>query len=164
MGERSKFRASDSDRDHVADRLRTALTEGRLTHEEFEERLHDALSASTYGQLDPLMADLPATATASATPAYPAAAPKTNGLAIASLVLGVAGFLFLWGIGPLGAVVSGVMAKREIRRSNGTQGGGGVANAGIALGVLGLLAAIVAIAAMTGGVMIDHHYLFESSH
>jgi hypothetical protein len=164
MGERSKLRASDSDREHVADRLRTALTEGRLTHEEFEERLHDALSASTYGQLDPLLADLPATVSAPATPAYPAAAPKTNGLAIASMVLGVAGFLFLWGIGPLGAVISGVMAKREIRSSNGTQGGGGLATAGIALGALGLIAAIVAIGAMTGGVMIGHHYLFENAH
>jgi len=164
MGDRSRFRASDSDREHVADRLRTALTEGRLTHEEFEERLHEALSARTYGQLDPLLADLPAVATASATPAYPAATPRTNGLAIASLVLGVAGFLFLWGIGPLGAVISGVMAKREIRHSNGTQGGGGLATAGIALGALGLLAAIVAIAAMTSGFMIGHHVLFESSH
>jgi hypothetical protein len=164
MGERSKFRASDSDREHVADRLRTALTEGRLTHEEFEERLRDALTARTYGQLDPLLADLPATAAASATPAYPAAAQKTNGLAIASLVLAVAGFLFLWGIGPLGAVISGVMAKREIRRSNGTQGGGGLATAGIALGALGLLAAIAVIAATAGGLLLGHHYFFGNPH
>jgi hypothetical protein len=134
------------------------VTEGRLTHEEFEQRLHAALSARTYGQLDPLLADLPVAATASATPAYPAALPKTNVLAIASLVLGVAGFLFLWGIGPLGAVITGVMAKQEIRRSKGTQTGGGLATAGIALGVLGLLAAIVALGAMTGGFMIVHHW------
>jgi hypothetical protein len=138
------------------------VTEGRLTHDEFEDRLHEALSARTYGQLDPLLADLPAAPTASATPAYPASAPKTNSLAIASLVLGVTGFLFLWGIGPLGAVISGVMAKREIRHSNGTQGGGGLATAGIALGALGLLAAIVAIAAMTSGLMLGHHILFEN--
>jgi hypothetical protein len=140
------------------------VTEGRLTHEEFEERLHQALSARTYGQLDPLLADLPAVATASATPAYPAAARKTNGLAIASLILGVTGFLFLWGVGPLGAVISGVMAKREIRHSNGAQGGGGLATAGIALGALGLLAAIVAIAAMAGGLMVGHHILFGNPH
>lgn len=157
------MRASDSDREHVADRLRTAVTEGRLSHEEFEERLHDALSARTYGQLDPLLADLPAATSTSATVAYAGTTPKTNGLAIASLVLGVAGFLFLWGIGPLGALVSGVMAKREIRLSNGTQGGGGLASAGIVLGALGLLLAIVAIVAMTGGLLVGHHLVFGDS-
>lgn len=162
MGERSKLRASDSDREHVADRLRTAVTEGRLTHDEFEDRLHDALSARTYGQLDPLLADLPAAVSASATPAFPAAAPKTNGLAIASLALGVAGFLFLWGIGPLLAVGCGVMAKREIRRSNGTQGGSGLATAGIALGVVGLLIAVALIAATTGGIVFAGHQVFAS--
>jgi len=78
-------------------------------------------------------------------------------------VVAVAGFLFLWGIGPLGALVSGVMAKREIRLSNGTQGGGGLASAGIVLGALGLLLAIVAIVAMTGGLLVGHHLVFGDS-
>lgn len=162
MSERSKLRASDSDREHVADRLRTALTEGRITHDEFEDRLHYALSAQTYGQLDPLLADLPAVASAPATPGYPAATAKTNGMAIASLGLGVAGFMFLWGIGPLLAVACGVQARREIRRANGAQGGRGLANAGIALGTVGLLMAIAAVAALTGGAMLGHHVLFSN--
>lgn len=164
MGERSKLRASDSDREHVADRLRTAVTEGRLSHEEFEERLDHALSARTYGQLDPLLADLPATASAPATPGYPAVTAKTNGMAIASLALGVAGFMFLWGIGPLLAVGCGVQAKREIRRSNGLQGGRGLASAGIALGIVGLLITLVVIGATAGGIVFAGHHIFGNPH
>ncbi|HUE28527.1 MAG TPA: DUF1707 domain-containing protein [Solirubrobacteraceae bacterium] len=59
MAHRSSLRASDADRDLVAERLRQAVTEGRLRPDEFEHRLGVALSASTYGELDPLVADLP---------------------------------------------------------------------------------------------------------
>ena len=59
MTRRALLRASDGDREHVAERLRLAATEGRLLPEEFEERLGAALSARTYGELDALVADLP---------------------------------------------------------------------------------------------------------
>jgi hypothetical protein len=59
MARRSTVRASDADREHVADRLREAAVEGRLLAEELEERLARALRAKTYGDLDPLVADLP---------------------------------------------------------------------------------------------------------
>jgi hypothetical protein len=53
------LRASDADREQVAERLRHATTEGRLTADELDQRL-DALYASrTYGELDTLVADLP---------------------------------------------------------------------------------------------------------
>lgn len=52
-------RASDRDRDEVADRLREAAAEGRLTADELDERLARAFSAVTYGDLDTLTADLP---------------------------------------------------------------------------------------------------------
>jgi Flp pilus assembly protein TadB len=55
----SLIRASDADRDAVAERLRQAAVEGRLEPAELEERLHTALRARTYGELDPLLADLP---------------------------------------------------------------------------------------------------------
>jgi hypothetical protein len=45
----------------VAERLHQATTEGRLLAEELDERLGAAFSARTYGQLDALVADLPAT-------------------------------------------------------------------------------------------------------
>jgi hypothetical protein len=55
------IRASDSDREQVAERLRQAAIEGRLTTDELEERLEAASAARTYGELDPLVADLPVT-------------------------------------------------------------------------------------------------------
>jgi Flp pilus assembly protein TadB len=60
MSRRSTLRASDQDREHVADRLRNAAAEGRLLAEELEERIGSVFSARTYGQLDALVTDLPA--------------------------------------------------------------------------------------------------------
>ncbi len=59
MARRSTLRASDLDRDQVAERLRQAAAEGRLLAEELEQRLASALRARTYAELDPLVADLP---------------------------------------------------------------------------------------------------------
>jgi hypothetical protein len=56
---RATLRASDADREQIAERLRRASTEGRLAADELEQRLEVALSARTYGQLDALVADLP---------------------------------------------------------------------------------------------------------
>ncbi|MFG2308424.1 DUF1707 domain-containing protein [Streptomyces sp. NPDC048566] len=53
------LRASDADRERVAERLRDALAEGRLDMEEFEERLEAAYTARTYGELAPITRDLP---------------------------------------------------------------------------------------------------------
>ncbi|MFG2096645.1 DUF1707 domain-containing protein [Streptomyces sp. NPDC048612] len=61
-----ELRASDTDRERVAEILRDALTEGRLAMEEFDERLEAAYKARTYGELEPLTADLPAAAQAPA--------------------------------------------------------------------------------------------------
>ena len=78
----------------------------------------------------------------------PHQAGSTNGYAIASLTLG---FLWLYGLGSLLALVFGYMAKSQITRSQGRQGGGGLATAGIVLGWLGLLGvvAIVVVALVT---------------
>jgi hypothetical protein len=59
MARSSSLRASDADRDAVAERLRQAAIEGRLEPHELEERLHTALRARTYGELDRVMSDLP---------------------------------------------------------------------------------------------------------
>jgi hypothetical protein len=53
------IRASDSDREQVAERLRHATSEGRLTGDELDERLGILYAARTYGELDTLVADLP---------------------------------------------------------------------------------------------------------
>ncbi|MGH4032721.1 DUF1707 SHOCT-like domain-containing protein [Actinomycetota bacterium Odt1-20B] len=62
------LRASDADRERVAERLRDAMAEGRLDMEEFEERLDATYKARTYGELAPLTRDLPG-------PGAPAPAP-----------------------------------------------------------------------------------------
>lgn len=60
------LRAGDADRQRVADRLRQALDEGRLTVLEYDERLRAAYAALTYGELTEVTSDLPAPAPASA--------------------------------------------------------------------------------------------------
>ncbi|MER7487634.1 DUF1707 domain-containing protein [Streptomyces sp. NPDC126497] len=53
------LRASDADRERVAEILRDALAEGRLDMGEFEERLDATYKARTYGELTPITRDLP---------------------------------------------------------------------------------------------------------
>lgn len=61
MARRASLRASDADRDRIAERLRQAAAEGRILAQELEERLATALRARTYGELDALVSDLPPT-------------------------------------------------------------------------------------------------------
>jgi hypothetical protein len=53
------MRASDAEREHVVDRLRIALEDGRLKLDEFTERVGLAYQAVTHGDLAKLHADLP---------------------------------------------------------------------------------------------------------
>ncbi|WP_372509466.1 DUF1707 SHOCT-like domain-containing protein [Streptomyces humicola] len=69
----AEIRASDADRDRIAEILRDALAEGRLTPEEHSERIDAAYAAKTVGELEPIVRDLPARRSAPA--AEPAAAP-----------------------------------------------------------------------------------------
>jgi Flp pilus assembly protein TadB len=52
------MRFAESDRDAVAAKLRDAHADGRLTYQEFSERLDDLYQATTYSDLAPIMADL----------------------------------------------------------------------------------------------------------
>ncbi|RFU42086.1 DUF1707 and DUF2154 domain-containing protein [Actinomadura logoneensis] len=77
------MRASDADRDRVADRLREALADGRITAEEHAERIDAVYKARTYADLEPVLADLPGgsgpvPAGADAPSAAPAAPPRTE--------------------------------------------------------------------------------------
>src|SRR6201987_5599496 len=56
----SELRASHDDRDRVVEMLRVSAGDGRLTAEELDERLEQAMTARTYGELARLVADLPA--------------------------------------------------------------------------------------------------------
>ncbi|WP_297545053.1 DUF1707 domain-containing protein [Amycolatopsis sp.] len=53
------MRASDVDREQVAQILHRALSEGRITMDELEERLTTVYAAKTLGELKPVTADLP---------------------------------------------------------------------------------------------------------
>ncbi|MEU3554190.1 DUF1707 SHOCT-like domain-containing protein [Streptomyces fragilis] len=64
-----ELRASDAERDRVVDQLREAVAEGRLTPEEYAERVEGALAARTLGELEEYVRDLPVGRSA------PAAAP-----------------------------------------------------------------------------------------
>lgn len=60
MAEDPAQRASDAERDAVADRLRAAAAEGRLDPDELDERVGQAYSARTHAELASLTTDLPA--------------------------------------------------------------------------------------------------------
>jgi Domain of unknown function (DUF1707) len=61
---RNELRASHDDRDRVVELLRVSAGDGRLTAEELDERLEQAMTARTYGELARLVADLPAVGSA----------------------------------------------------------------------------------------------------
>ncbi|MEC4575182.1 DUF1707 domain-containing protein [Streptomyces virginiae] len=60
------LRASDADRDRIAQILGDAVAEGRLTAEEHSERLDTLYAVKTVGELEALVRDLPAPAGAHA--------------------------------------------------------------------------------------------------
>jgi hypothetical protein len=91
----SGVRASDAERDAVVGRLNEAVGEGRLTMDEFGERVELAYAARTRGDLDPLLRDLPAGA-GSAVPA------TTSGSAVVSG--GSHGPDAHWNISPIGGI------------------------------------------------------------
>jgi Domain of unknown function (DUF1707) len=64
MTDRPDMRISDADRRAAGERLRLALSEGRLDFAEYDARLARAYGAVTYRDLDDLFADLPTTGSA----------------------------------------------------------------------------------------------------
>lgn len=71
---------------------------------------------------------VPAPPPAGGTPA------PTSTLSLTSLIMGIAGWVILPIVGAIIAVITGHMAKKEIRESNGLLGGDGMATAGLVLG------------------------------
>lgn len=101
--DRPPVRASDGDRQRVADLLRQHTTEGRLTIEEYEQRVDAAYAARTVVELRPLLADLPvrldevlpsAATVLPATPG-PVPAPREQGDSRARYALIAAAVLFI---------------------------------------------------------------------
>jgi|SRR5271166_5290584 len=125
MIRRSSIRASDADRESVADRLRRAAGEGRLVAEELEERLARALRAQTYGELDELVIDLPRNVSRPASrsrrvarshPVAAAAIVLAGALVIVAmavvLAIVLAGLALAWGAW---MVIAALFASRRVR-------------------------------------------------
>ncbi|PRX97225.1 DUF1707 SHOCT-like domain-containing protein [Allonocardiopsis opalescens] len=84
--DRRQMRASDADRDKVAEVLREAAAEGRLDLAELDERIDALYRARTYAELEPITRDLPAQSRAAAArpAAHPAPARRIGGRATSS--------------------------------------------------------------------------------
>ncbi|WP_405438826.1 DUF1707 domain-containing protein [Streptomyces avidinii] len=82
----AELRASDADRDRIAQILGDALAEGRLTAEEHSDRLDTLYAVKTVGELELLVRDLPAPGGVHASPAYasPATGPAETIVAVCS--------------------------------------------------------------------------------
>ena len=73
---------------------------------------------------------------------------RMNGLAIASLVVGIVGILFtFYGVVGLIALILGFVARRQI--NSGGQRGRGLAIAGIILGIIGIILGILSIVGLS---------------
>jgi hypothetical protein len=82
----------------------------------------------------------------------PVMAPQNNSMAIISLIAGILGWVAVPIIASIVAIVLGMKARNEIKASNGTQTGDGMALAGIILGWSSL--AIVCIAGICFGISV----------
>ena len=88
-------RASDAERDVTVERLSQATGEGRLTLEEFSQRMDRATTAKTRAELDRLVTDLPASGAAGA--------PVASGAAGAPVAIGAQAGPS-WHISPVGGL------------------------------------------------------------
>jgi len=89
----SRLRASDADREQVTGVLKAAFVQGRLTQDELDTRVGQALAARTYADLTALTADLPAELTpASAHAPAPSSRPRNaaanNGIRFGAYIIG----------------------------------------------------------------------------
>jgi hypothetical protein len=151
------MRAASTDRERAVDVLKAAFAEGRLSQDEYNDRMGRAYAAKTYGELAALTADLPAGPypTAWPVPAYqppPPVAAGTNSMAIAAMVLGVAEF-FTAGLTAIPAVICGHIARGQMKQT--AQRGDGLATGGLVLGYMAIIFWSVLIAASLVGVVIS---------
>jgi hypothetical protein len=124
MAYHKSLRASDADREHVAERLRHAAAEGRLLAEELEQRLGQTFKSRTYGELDAVVADLPSDSVSRrserapipfAKPALVLAIVVAAVAVIAVTFLIITGLLAIWGVWALVAwwMFGGRCARRH---------------------------------------------------
>jgi hypothetical protein len=74
---------------------------------------------------------------------------NNSALAILSLITGILGFTLLPIMGSIIAIITGHMAKNEIKKSGGVLTGNGLANAGLVLGYLNILIVACIVCSVT---------------
>ncbi|MEQ4208005.1 DUF1707 and DUF4190 domain-containing protein [Actinopolymorpha sp. B9G3] len=163
-GDWQSMRASHADRERTADVLKAAYAEGRLDDAEHRRRLDLAMRARSYGELQRLVADLPAgplpfpaggaRASYPDVPRYatqamnpwahytPPAARPTDDLAKASVILAVIS-TFTCGLTAVPAIVTGHMALSRIRDSG--DDGRGMAIVGLCVGYSAVIGTLLVI-------------------
>lgn len=115
----NRLRTSDKEREQVAEILRAAMTEGRLTLEEGEERLGAVYAAKFRDELGPLTADLPDGGRRALADTPQARAATRRGVrrhagfvvaiaAVLTLVWALAGAYGFWPIIPIGFLMLGL--------------------------------------------------------
>lgn len=85
------LRASDADRQHVVAALERHTAAGRLTLDEFGDRVARALAAATHGELSEIVGDLPVEPVVVASATVPDARQLAVAFLLAMLVLVVIG-------------------------------------------------------------------------
>jgi DUF1707 SHOCT-like domain/Domain of unknown function (DUF4190) len=137
-GDFGRLRASNTDRERAVDVLKAAFAEGRLTKEEYDDRIANVFASRTYAELAALTSDVPAgslgTRSPSDAPMYLARRGR-NGIAVASLVLGLAQ-PFTLATTAIPAIVCGYVARRQIRQTG--ESGMAMATTGLVFGWLGV--------------------------
>ena len=79
----------------------------------------------------------------------PPTKPSSN-MALASMVLGILGWTILPGLASIAAIITGHMAKKEIKGSMGQLGGDGLATAGLVMGYASVAIVLCVCLAMAG--------------
>lgn len=77
-----------------------------------------------------------------------------NGMAIASMICSV---MWMYGVGSVLAIIFGSIARRQIRERG--ESGGAMATAGLIIGVLGLIGAVLVISLVIIGAAVDDEAL-----
>jgi Domain of unknown function (DUF1707) len=124
-----KVRASDADREAIGEILREQHAEGRLDSEEMQERIDACYRAKTVGELEQLLADLPARDSAGQ-PTRPRFGTPRMGmvrlwpiLIALALVSAITGHFFFWIAIPLVFLATRFFAPPCARRRRGPDGG-----------------------------------------
>jgi hypothetical protein len=101
--QQADFRVSDAERNQVIDHLKRHTSDGRLTLEEFEDRLDETMAAKTAGDLRAVLRDLPPIQTGAVV------TPRRGGVRVPFIAVGVllvlsvaSGHPLIWLLLPIG--------------------------------------------------------------